>query len=482
MQRILVLGAGFAGLWSAVAAARRLDELGADDVEVLVVNRTASHSIRVRNYEVDLDATLVPLADVLDPIRVKHVIAEVTDINVVERKIACRMDDALQVLAYDRLVFALGSRLARPAIPGLETHAFDIDTFEAATRLNEHIGSFPSRPASTGQFNVLVVGAGLTGVEVATGDVRQIAYRHRKGVTFRPGSTAACDSRRPSSMDRIRHGGRAASDRRGSRKPWCGNTPRHFCGLHRRGRRDPCDRRANPGSHRGLVRRHASPSIDGALSGRARPAWPPARRCPSQDQGHADRVRRRGCRLAADRWHARFRHVVPARASNGALRWLQCRQRSFGRADAAAANRLVCHMPRSRSLGSRLYGRLGPPCCGNGRGSQTHQGDHQSPAHLSATLTQQARNSRCSGASRAGSAVPAPLTHALFPTIRRTYNFYARPHSLQAARSMRPCVLSPCQSYQNVSRETLWYDSGVDFAIKITRLKISGERITKLRA
>ena len=28
MQRILVLGAGFAGLWSAVGAARSLDELG----------------------------------------------------------------------------------------------------------------------------------------------------------------------------------------------------------------------------------------------------------------------------------------------------------------------------------------------------------------------------------------------------------------------------------------------------------------------
>jgi NADH dehydrogenase len=81
MHRILVLGAGFAGLWSAVAAARRLDELGAgpDEVEVLVVNRTAWHSIRVRN-EADLDATLVPLADVLDPIGVKHIVAEVTDI------------------------------------------------------------------------------------------------------------------------------------------------------------------------------------------------------------------------------------------------------------------------------------------------------------------------------------------------------------------------------------------------------------------
>jgi NADH dehydrogenase len=47
MQRILVLGAGFAGLWSAVGAARRLDELGIgpDRIEVTVVNRTAWHSI-----------------------------------------------------------------------------------------------------------------------------------------------------------------------------------------------------------------------------------------------------------------------------------------------------------------------------------------------------------------------------------------------------------------------------------------------------
>ena len=170
MRRILVLGAGFAGLWSAVAAARRLDELGAGpgEVEVLVVNRTPSHSIRVRNYEVDLDATLVPLADVLDSIGVKHVIAEVTDINVVERKVVCTIDGASQILAYDRLVFALGSRLARPSIPGLEAHAFNVDTFEAGSRLNDHIGSLPSRPASTGQYNVLVVGGGLTGIEVAT--------------------------------------------------------------------------------------------------------------------------------------------------------------------------------------------------------------------------------------------------------------------------------------------------------------------------
>ena len=55
-KQILVLGGGFAGLWSAVGAARKLDELGhgPEAVEVTLVNRDAFHSIRVRNYEADL--------------------------------------------------------------------------------------------------------------------------------------------------------------------------------------------------------------------------------------------------------------------------------------------------------------------------------------------------------------------------------------------------------------------------------------------
>jgi NADH dehydrogenase len=53
VKRILVLGGGFAGLWSAVGAARKLDELsqGPDAVEVTLINRDAFHNIRVRNYE-----------------------------------------------------------------------------------------------------------------------------------------------------------------------------------------------------------------------------------------------------------------------------------------------------------------------------------------------------------------------------------------------------------------------------------------------
>lgn len=70
VKRILVLGGGFAGLWSAVGAARKLDELGLgpDAVEVTLVNRDAFDSIRVRNYEADLTPLRVPLDDVLGPV------------------------------------------------------------------------------------------------------------------------------------------------------------------------------------------------------------------------------------------------------------------------------------------------------------------------------------------------------------------------------------------------------------------------------
>ena len=69
MPRVLVLGAGFAGLWAALAAARKREEIGADasDTEVLVIDRNPYHNIRVRNYEVELNDVAIPLAKLLIP-------------------------------------------------------------------------------------------------------------------------------------------------------------------------------------------------------------------------------------------------------------------------------------------------------------------------------------------------------------------------------------------------------------------------------
>ncbi len=168
-ERIVVLGGGFAGLWSAVGAARALDELGvgADRVEVVLIERTPWHSIRVRNSEADLGDTRVALDSVLGPIGVRRVEGEITGLDIGGRTVAYEAGGVSSSMAYDRLVFALGSRLARPPIPGLGSHAFDVDTYAAAERLNAHIAGLAQRDPAPGLSTVLVVGGGLTGIAAA---------------------------------------------------------------------------------------------------------------------------------------------------------------------------------------------------------------------------------------------------------------------------------------------------------------------------
>lgn len=170
MKRVVVLGAGFAGLIAAVGAARKLAELkmGKEDISVTIVNRDAWHSIRVRNYESDLSNVRVPLADVFEPIGVELIVGEVVGLDCERHAIRCRVDSGAVTLTYDRLVFALGSELVRPSIPGLLRYGFDVDTYDAAVKLGTHLVALPTRPDHPGRFTALVVGGGLTGVEVAT--------------------------------------------------------------------------------------------------------------------------------------------------------------------------------------------------------------------------------------------------------------------------------------------------------------------------
>ena len=163
-KRVLVLGSGFAGLWAALGAARRLDELGADgEVDIAVISSQPYHDIRVRNYEADLSACRIPLRDLLDPAGVKHITADVTAIDAAAATVSTAEGTTHR---YDRLVLALGSRVAKPDLAGLAEFGFDVDTYDGAMRLQAHIrGLDAGDPASA---TAVVVGAGLTGLETAS--------------------------------------------------------------------------------------------------------------------------------------------------------------------------------------------------------------------------------------------------------------------------------------------------------------------------
>lgn len=212
MTRVVVIGSGFAGLWAALGAARRLDELAvpAGTVDVMVVSNKPFHDIRVRNYEADLSACRIPLGDVLGPAGVAHVTAEVTAIDADGRRVTTSTGASY---SYDRLVLASGSHVVKPALPGLAEFGFDVDTYDGAVRLQQHLQGLAGGPLTSAAATVVVVGAGLTGIETACELPGRLHALFARG----DGVTPPRGTHRPQPLRRLRYGFiGAAGDRTGA--------------------------------------------------------------------------------------------------------------------------------------------------------------------------------------------------------------------------------------------------------------------------
>jgi NADH dehydrogenase len=170
-QKILIVGAGFAGVWGALGAARVLDAAGvtSSDVEVTLISPKPELQIRPRMYESEPQKMAAPLLPLLDAIGVKFVEGSVDEISVKEKTLSVvSANGQKRSLAYDRLLLTSGSKLNRPPIPGLAEHAFSVDRIEDAVALDTHIAELAKLPDSPARNTVAVVGCGFTGIEAAT--------------------------------------------------------------------------------------------------------------------------------------------------------------------------------------------------------------------------------------------------------------------------------------------------------------------------
>lgn len=165
MKRLVIVGGGFAGLWSALSAVRQARALGGA-VQVTLVTREPEQTNRPRLYEGDLSTVRWGLADYCEPLGIDLIVDEVVAIRPDAREVALRGRAA--ALAYDALVLAAGSRVRRPPLPGME-RVFDVDTYPAAMALRAHLAELAAAGfAAPGALGVVVVGAGLAGLELAT--------------------------------------------------------------------------------------------------------------------------------------------------------------------------------------------------------------------------------------------------------------------------------------------------------------------------
>ena len=170
-MRLVIIGAGFAGMYAALSAARLRDIKGAspEKLEIALVAQQPTLVVRPRLYEPKPEMLTAPLLDVLKAIDVVYVqgSAETVDTKAREVGIATSAGKRKK-LSYDRLVVATGSRLFRPNIPGLAEHGFSVDSLDDAIALDKHLHGLADRPAVNGRDTVVVAGGGFTGIEAAT--------------------------------------------------------------------------------------------------------------------------------------------------------------------------------------------------------------------------------------------------------------------------------------------------------------------------
>jgi len=166
---ILIIGAGFAGVRSALSAARLLDQAQRDDLSISVLAPQAELRIRPRFYEANAHTLKAPVGELFEVVGVRFITGNAEAIDADARSVSyIDSHGQRQQIAYDRLILAAGSQVARPAVPGLAEHTFDVDQMESAVRLEQHLTGLVALPASPARNTVVVCGGGFTGIETAT--------------------------------------------------------------------------------------------------------------------------------------------------------------------------------------------------------------------------------------------------------------------------------------------------------------------------
>ncbi len=171
-KRIIIIGAGFAGLDAANA-------LNGQDVDVLVIDRHNYHTFTPLLYQVatcglDPSAIAYPVRTIFRRHRNVHfLMGNVEGIDTAGRNVTVRTEDATRTEHYDWLLLAAGS-VTNFFRPEVERNAFGLKDLEDAIVVRQHIlklfekATWAQDAAQRQAFTTfVVVGGGPTGIETA---------------------------------------------------------------------------------------------------------------------------------------------------------------------------------------------------------------------------------------------------------------------------------------------------------------------------
>ncbi len=173
MSKIVIIGGGYAGILTAKKLAKKFKKDAG--TSITIIDKNPFHTMLTELHEVaagrvEEDSIRISFKKVFAGRKVQFVQDFVESVDFGKKTVLGRNGS----YEYDYLVMAAGSRPAYFCIPGAEEHSMPLWSYEDAIRLREHIlNRFRQAALETDELEKRrlltfhVVGAGLTGVEMA---------------------------------------------------------------------------------------------------------------------------------------------------------------------------------------------------------------------------------------------------------------------------------------------------------------------------
>jgi NADH:ubiquinone reductase (H+-translocating) len=167
IPRIVILGAGYGGIVTAIGLQK---ELNYNEADVTLVNKHDYHFITTHLHMPaagtdNPENARIEISKLIDEFKIDFVKSTVVQIRPYDKKII--LEDS--TLSYDYLVIGLGGEPETFGIPGIKEYALNIRSINSVRLIREHIeyqfARFKQEPHRTDFLTFVVGGAGFTGIE-----------------------------------------------------------------------------------------------------------------------------------------------------------------------------------------------------------------------------------------------------------------------------------------------------------------------------
>ena len=176
MQNIVILGAGFGGLKTAMQLAKRAKWLAKRGYQIILVDKNSYHTYTPTLYEVAttsketanyLDLKKVTTYSIAELIAGRNILFRQGTVKNIDVHKAQIEFDSGDPLSYSHLVCALGTKVNYFGIEGLKQRCLTLKTFTDALTIRDTLIEKIYSTKHDRVLNVVICGAGSTGVELA---------------------------------------------------------------------------------------------------------------------------------------------------------------------------------------------------------------------------------------------------------------------------------------------------------------------------